>query len=178
MDRNEILANYEDFKKCYMSYEKKNKDMINFDDFNVSFGVKSFFIDTKSFFVEDMFFEKIVDIVVFSLKHQLHELEYFVNIKPANTIMSLDYEVLKDDKKLLKLYYKNHKHYKKYMIMLLENKENSKQVLNFLKESYEIIKENVETLIPVNKKLIDNIDEKMKKIEQKKAPVFESSVFN
>jgi hypothetical protein len=178
MERKEIIENYEEFVKCYKEYEIKNKKLLNFEKFEKIFGVKSFFIDTKAMFFEDKFFEKIIDIVAFNLKHFMHEIEHYANMKPANQILSTYYEVLKEDKIIQKLYFKNHKHYRKYMLMLLENKENSLDVIEYLQESFDLIKENIDYLIPLNCKLIDEIEEKIEKISDKKKQKFESAIFN
>ncbi len=178
MDREEILRNYSDFKKTYLDMINKDKNLIDFEVFETCFYPKSFFIMHKTCFFEDMFYETILDIVVNALKNFIHESEYFVNLKPQTTLMSADYEILKNEKDLIKIHLKLHKLFKTYKLLIYLRKENSVEVSAYAVNVKETLDEFLVTSSKVTKKLIVNIDKKLDEIDKSSEVVFESAVFN
>lgn len=175
MKTEEILDNYENFKKRFITEKSK----ISFDDFERYFHVEEYFLSRNIPYLDRIFYSSALQITGNVLHHCIQDLNYYINIRPDNLLSSSDYEIVHDDKRIIKLYYEIHKLYKKFNYLYVIGKEETKESISFMEEAFEKIKEyfqiNEELLI----KMMNNIDKKISETDKKKEKKnFESSIFH
>lgn len=173
MKKEEIIKILEIFKNQI----RENKFDLDYDELNKYFFIQNYFIARESPYFEEQFFETFLQIVGNSLKSIIQNLEYYVSIKPQNPAMSSDFEVLKENKEILKLYLKFHKYFKKFNLLFISHKQNSIEVINYILELFEMVKDYYRLAEKTELKLLENLDKKIIEFDVKKDK-FESSVFN
>ena len=174
MNTKEILENIENYKKDY----GKNNFHISFDDFDKEFYATDYLLSKSTPYLDTFFFETTFQIINNMMKHALQDLEYYVNVKPQTPISTSDYEVVKDNKELLKLQLEMHQIYKSSNLLWLEHKENSIDVKETTSIFYHKLVEFRKQIIEIQKKLITNLDSKIKELKEEDKPKFESSIFH
>lgn len=164
-----------EFKNRYI----KENTKISYENLNEIFYIENFFLNKDLPFMEEKFYETLIDIISNTLKSYIQELEYYVNIKPSTPQMSSDAEILIEEKDILYKYYLNlHIYYKKYHLLYLKSQFNTINTITFLEEIYIILKEFNEYSIKLQVKLIENLKKKLIEIKKEKIKTHESSIFN
>lgn len=171
MDKTEIL----NYLKIFKDQIEETKIDIKYEELDKYFFIKNHFISRETHYFESKFFETLLQIVGNSLKAIIQNLEYYVSLKPQNPAMSSDYEILKDNKEILKLYLQFHKSFKKFNILFI--KQNSKETIEYIKEVFELVTKYYTLAEKIEQKLMKNLDKKIIEFDVKKEK-FESSVYN
>lgn len=174
MNKNEKVESFKLFKE---RYEKECKE-VNFEKFCLTFHAQDYLLSHKIMYLDEYFYETIFSIVAEGLKMCIHDLEYYVNVKPSSPITTSDYEIVKDNKEIIKLYFLMHKEFKKHSNHIFKDTYNSKEVIENIKGIYDLIQDYKKLVLEINEKLTDNIDKKLEESQEEKKAIYESSIFN
>ncbi|MCA9459001.1 MAG: hypothetical protein KC550_00465 [Nanoarchaeota archaeon] len=172
--KTELLIEY--FNKFKKQYENLTLS-ISFEDFNKYFYVENYFMNRKIAYFEKNFYTIILAIVAETLKYQIQDLEYCVNLRASSPMTSSDFEILEKDKEILKIYFETHILYKKYNLLYMQCKDNTEEILELFKEAYENTVKYFELNCKILPKLIENLEKKKKEVDKKMERV-ESSIFH
>lgn len=174
--REEILENIEKFK----SKLKEEKLKVSYEELDKYLFIESYFKSREEVYFEEDFYETVSQVVLNIFKSLITNLEHYVNMRGSTPAANCDYEILKDEKELQKLYFQFHLIYKKHNILYLKHELNTKKTIEFMIESFEIIKRYYDETLVIEEKLKKNIEKKLKEIKKDdtKKSTFESSMYN
>ncbi len=170
---------YESIEAFKTKITKELKD-IKPSDAEKYFYIENYFFNNKLPYIEERFYEIILEMAASVLKNYLQELEYYVNLKPITPQATSDFEVLsKKQDKLTKYYLELHILYKKYHKFYLENIKDKKKIIIFVEEVYEKIKNVNKFSSKLQDKFIKNLEEKIEDInkDDKSTSKYESSMY-
>jgi len=174
--REEILENIDKFKLKL----KEEKLKVSYEELNKYLFIESYFKSREEVYFEEDFYETVSQVVLNIFKSLITNLEHYVNMRGSTPASDCDYEILKDEKELQELYFQFHLIYKKHNILYLKHQLNTDKTIDFMLESFYIIKRYYDETLVIEEKLRKNIEKKLKEIKKQdsKKPLFESSMYN
>ncbi|MCA9497152.1 MAG: hypothetical protein KC589_09475 [Nanoarchaeota archaeon] len=172
--KTELLVEY--FNVFKKQYENLNLD-ISFEDFDKYFYVENYFMNRKIAYFEKNFYVILLQIISETLKYQIHDLEYCVNVRASTPMTISDFEILEKNEEILIMYFKTHILYKKSNLLYMESKYNTEKVLELFDEVYKNTINYFELNCKVLPKLIENLEKKMKEVGKEKERL-DSSIFH
>ena len=174
MNKTELKKQYEEFLKIF----KKEKIPISTEELEKYFHSEEYFINPNVIFLENRFYRFINYLVGNSLRNCLQDLEYFVNLKPSTPISNIEYEAIKDEKDINRLYYILHSLYKNSNLIHMQNRYDKKESIKLIEDSLKSIKEYYILHEKIIKGCIKKINKTVKEEKYNKKTTFESSMYN
>lgn len=174
MNSQEKLENLSKFRE---TFQKKERNL-NLKEFEKYFQADFHILESDIPFLEENFYLIIYNITFETLKNIIKELEYYVNVRNSTPLMSIDYEIIKDDKNIQKMYYTLYKIFKNYTKLFYQSKHNSSEIIPLIKELQKNIEKYSNYMIPLIDKMNDLIEKNIKDLDKDEKKSYESSIFN